>query len=244
MQKKCLSALSVFLLVLSPGKFLFAQQAPCKVLVDSLAGEYTGECKNGLANGHGETKGILHFIGAFKNGMPNGAGACYYPDSSFYQGNFQDGIKEGKGEMHYRLNNRPDSVIKGYWSGNDYRGNRYITYSFDAASKFDRVDISPSSGSGSRVSIEISNASETPNNLHGGAGLPTRAVTLNNLICPGDPVNIKLLSMHQTSAVAYAEFEITKFPVVLKGTLSSGEDFELQLYKCADWRVRFYTNWR
>ena len=51
---------------------LFSQN--CFVAVDSLKGQYTGDCKNGKANGTGTVKGIDSYAGSFKNGYPNGVG--------------------------------------------------------------------------------------------------------------------------------------------------------------------------
>ena len=60
--------------------FIYAQQgdsSSCKVTPQELTGIYTGDCKNGLANGKGEAKGAYHYIGSFKDGMPNGTGIYY-----------------------------------------------------------------------------------------------------------------------------------------------------------------------
>jgi len=44
----------LFALFLFPS-LLFAQE--CKVLVENLSDSYEGECKKGLANGHGKAEG-------------------------------------------------------------------------------------------------------------------------------------------------------------------------------------------
>lgn len=99
----------------------------CKIELTNLMGKYIGECKNGYANGKGEATGIHHYIGTFKNGLPHGTGIYYYNDSAYYSGNFQDGIKEGKGEFHYMRKGLPDSLVKGYWSADVFRGKLYVT---------------------------------------------------------------------------------------------------------------------
>ena len=122
---------------------LYAQDSSklCQVEMDNLIGTYSGECKNGYANGKGEAKGIDRYAGLFRNGLPNGIGTYYYSDKIYYTGNFQDGVKEGKGEIHYVRNGMFDSLIKGFWSADEYRGKKYITYSFTNNSSFDRVSI-------------------------------------------------------------------------------------------------------
>ena len=94
----------------------------CKVVTSTISQEYKGECKKGLANGEGEAVGAHKYIGTFKDGMPNGTGIYFYTDSLYYNGNFQDGIKEGKGEMHDIRIGANDSLIKGYWSGGNTGG--------------------------------------------------------------------------------------------------------------------------
>ena len=114
---------SAFFLILLKQSALFGQDTShtCKVLLESIKGEYSGECKKGLAHGKGESKGIFRYAGSFKYGLPNGKGILYSGDN-FFDGNFLDGLKEGKGEMHYIKPNNADSIIKGYWSGDEFRG--------------------------------------------------------------------------------------------------------------------------
>jgi hypothetical protein len=117
---------------------LLAQEntPPCKVEMLTLSGKYTGECKNGLANGKGEAAGVHRYVGTFKNGLPNDKGIYYFNDSVFYSGNFQDGVKEGKGESHYLRAGFPDSIVSGFWSADDYRGKQYSTYHFTTTQNF------------------------------------------------------------------------------------------------------------
>ena len=111
-------------------------QKPCKVILKSIEGSYIGECKNGLANGKGEAVGAYSYKGMFKNGLPNGVGTFYYGDSIYHIGIFMDGLKEGKGEMHFSIKGKADSVVKGYWSANEFRGKDYITYKFKSNFRF------------------------------------------------------------------------------------------------------------
>ena len=163
---------------------LYAQQGDtsCKVTLPELTGIYTGDCKNGLANGKGDAKGLYHYTGSFKNGMPNGAGAYYYSDSVYYSGNFQDGIKEGKGEMHYVRKATTDSIVKGYWSGGEFTGKKYVTYNFTTTEQFDLTDITASNGGGNTVTIEIGTTSGSPNGEPTGSG--GVVLKLNNIISP------------------------------------------------------------
>jgi len=217
---------------------LFSQDTTktCKVLLESIAGSYSGDCKKGYAHGKGESKGIFRYVGNFKYGLPDGKGILYSGDI-FFDGNFQDGIKEGKGEMHYLKGNNPDSIIKGYWSGNIFRGKSYKTYETDAVSKFDRVEISPTSQSGNRITIEISTTSDNP-----GGQLYSGHLELTELISVKLNSLLKLIDKYQSTVKSSWTFEITEFPITLRGVLSDGKSFNLELYKAANWTFRIFMN--
>jgi len=217
---------------------LFSQDTTqtCKVLLESIVGTYSGDCKKGYAHGKGESKGIFRYVGNFRNGMPDGKGVLYSGDN-YFDGNFQDGIKEGKGEMHYLKANNPDSIIKGYWSGNIFRGKTYKTYETDAVPKFDRVEISPTSQSGNRITIEISTTSDNP-----GGQLFSGHLELTELMSVKLNSLLKLIDSYQSSNKSTWTFEITEFPITLRGVLSDGKNFNLELFKAANWTFRIFMN--
>ena len=221
--------------------FIYAQQdsSSCKVITKELAGSYTGECKNGLANGKGEAKGLYHYIGSFKEGMPNGTGIYYYSESEYFNGSFQDGIKEGKGEMHYIKKPMPDSIIKGYWSGDGFKGDKYITYTFSTTELFDQTEITPSKTSGNIITIEIGTTSGSPNGAPGSR--INNVLSLRDIVSPTGSIQ-KVRSKYESPLKSYITLELVGFPCKLFGTLSDNQTFELELYKAANWKVRFYRN--
>ena len=230
----------LFSLFLSMQASSFAQDttSTCKVLMETIKGTYSGDCKKGLASGKGESKGIFRYAGNFKNGLPNGKGILYTGDN-FFDGNFLDGIKEGKGEMHYVRANAPDSIIKGYWSGDEYRGTSYKTYQTDAVSKFDRVEVSPSTESGNKITIEVATTSSSP---YGQYSNPTVSITLTELMSVKLRSLLKLVNSFESPLKSTWVFEITEFPITLRGTLSNGQTFNLELYKSANWTFRIFIN--
>ena len=213
----------------------------CKVSLQSIANEYKGDCTNGLANGQGTAKGIHRYVGNFKNGLPDGQGTYYFSDSNYYTGSFQEGIKEGKGEFHYLTSKNTDSVVKGYWSGNKYRGKKYTTYEFNSGAKFDRWEITPTPQSGNSITFELATTSGSPKGLPSDAtGDPGYVLTLTELHSD-DPL-LKFIAKADNPTISYSTYEISAFPVILYGTLSNGEHFQLDLYKRAKWKVRFFIN--
>ncbi|MDN3658663.1 hypothetical protein QWZ08_23670 [Ferruginibacter paludis] len=210
----------------------------CKVALMDLAGKYTGDCKNGLANGKGEATGLNHYKGIFRNGLPNGAGVYNYSDSTWYSGNFQDGIKEGKGELHYMRASLPDSILSGFWSGGEYRGRKYITYLLNGTTFFDNVEVIPSKESGHILKIEISTTSGAAN-VAPPSGNPV--LTLASLTAV-NAVFANRTSNFATATKSSVSYEISQFPAHFFATLSNGETFNLELYKAANWTVRLYRN--
>ncbi len=125
-KKKCfLAGLLSILLVLSLN--LHAQDE-CKILSKALEGEYTGDCKKGLAHGDGEAKGIDTYKGEFKKGLPHGKGTYLWKNGNSYEGYFKDGMKDGKGKLVYKIENKADSIVTGYWKKDEYAGLTLMGY--------------------------------------------------------------------------------------------------------------------
>ena len=223
---------------------LFAQNKKdtSKVLMSTIGERYVGPVKKGLASGKGEAFGIHHYIGMFKNGLPNGKGKYLYNDSVYYEGEFQDGILEGKGEMHDKQKTGADSVVKGYWSGGIYRGKNYTTYSFNGIKDFDSFDVLYSSSSGNRVTVETSTTTGTPNSQLSPIGGNTMVLSLTELVSQDNNCVVKFLSDYYSATKSSLTFEISKFPAKLMGRLSNGKIINIELYKAADWTIRLYIN--
>jgi len=49
-------------------------------------------------------------------------------------------------------------------------------------------------------------------------------------------------SRYESSFKSSVTYELTGFPCQLIGTFSNGETFTLELYKSANWKVRFFVN--
>jgi len=73
-------------------------QAACRVLDPELAGIYKGGCKDGLAEGYGEAKGLAEYAGDFHAGRKHGKGIKTWPSGDRYEGEFVQDRKEGSGK--------------------------------------------------------------------------------------------------------------------------------------------------
>ena len=99
-----------------------AQNADCKVLLNSIKGTYEGGCSNGKAEGKGKAAGIDIYEGDFKNGLPDGKGMYIWKDGHYFIGFYKKGNKDGSGDMYYESANGNDSVITGFWKKDKYFG--------------------------------------------------------------------------------------------------------------------------
>ncbi|MES2004697.1 MAG: hypothetical protein V4450_09255 [Bacteroidota bacterium] len=94
----------------------------CKVLVNALSLNYTGDCKDNKANGHGKAVGQDSYEGEFKAGYPEGTGKYTWKVGDWFEGAWKKGLKEGQGTMHYKRDGNADSVITGFWKKDIYQG--------------------------------------------------------------------------------------------------------------------------
>ncbi len=210
----------------------------CKVEAKDLVGTYTGECKNGFAHGKGDAKGLYHYAGDFKYGLPNGKGIYNYGSTVFYNGSFQEGLKEGKGEMHYQRDGMPDSLVKGYWCADVFRGKTYKTYNVTEMPSFDRVEITPSDEPGNTITIEISTTSGLPNDQFSGYGHKLSVAD----VFTKDGSNIRKLETPLNSFKFSATYELSQFPVRLQVMLSNSQRINLELFKKAKWTMKLFLN--
>lgn len=84
--------------------------------------KYSGEFKNGEANGKGVLKSASgeRYEGDFKNGTFNGNGICLWPNGEKYEGIFKSGRRNGKGILYTSDGTSSEQEWKDdeLWSGN------------------------------------------------------------------------------------------------------------------------------
>jgi hypothetical protein len=104
------------------GLTAYSQDSSCKVMMPSISGTYTGECRKGLAHGQGTSEGTDRYSGGFRNGLPHGTGTYTWADGSVYEGRWNNGQKNGEGKMIIR-----DSTYSGIWKEDKYIGKIIIS---------------------------------------------------------------------------------------------------------------------
>jgi len=150
--KKIVFVLSLIMAI----NFSVAQDPACKVLQASLIGTYKGDCNNGKAHGQGKAVGTDTYDGSFKNGLPDGAGTYSWKNGHYFTGQFRKGIKEGKGEMHYKAADGSDSAIAGFWKKDKYIGEYEKDYVvISNTSHISKVECSLQDKGGDNIKITI-----------------------------------------------------------------------------------------
>lgn len=139
----CCARVALFALVVGlPALALFplaaGAQNSCRVLDPELVGIYQGGCKDGLAEGYGEAKGIAEYKGGFHAGRKQGKGIKTWPTGDRYEGAFVADRKEGYGE--YVWSPRGPSAGERYWG--DYLNDRrhgHGVYQWPSGDRYDGV---------------------------------------------------------------------------------------------------------
>lgn len=98
-------------------------QESCKVLLPSLVGKYTGECRQGLANGKGEATGEDFYTGDFIKGLPDGRGKYIWKSGATYEGEWKRGLRNGNGIYISKVAGK-DTVMNGLWKEDKFAGTK------------------------------------------------------------------------------------------------------------------------
>jgi hypothetical protein len=148
--------LSLFFLSFFLVASLLAQN--CSVSVDSLKGNYTGDCNKGIANGKGIATGTDSYTGYFKNGYPDGEGKYVWKNGNTYEGSWKNGLFEGEGTLRKINFDNPDSelVLKGFWEKGKYMGKYdkpYVVHTL--TNNITDVSVRQLKKSGSEITINV-----------------------------------------------------------------------------------------
>jgi hypothetical protein len=87
---------------LFPGTMM--AQIGCKVLLLAISDSYTGNCKDGLAEGTGQASGKDFYKGEFVKGLPDGKGTYIWKNGATYDGEWNKGMRDGYGMYGKRIN--------------------------------------------------------------------------------------------------------------------------------------------
>ncbi|MBK8504163.1 MAG: hypothetical protein IPL46_19320 [Saprospiraceae bacterium] len=205
---------------------IFAQN-DCKVLLDKIGSQYTGDCKKGLAEGAGSAQGEDKYEGEFKKGLPNGSGVYTFGNGDVYTGEFKKGLKDGKGKMMIKLGGDQTREQVGFWIDDKYIGEHENPFEI----QYKSADV---------LSVRIS---ETKNPANDGNALFIELQHKGRVqSSPDFGINVTSGSFSSRYQMGTsAKIIISRFP--LGFSLSyMGETVELKFYQETSWNVKIDFN--
>ncbi len=197
----------------------FSQQNDtCKVLLNKIAGLYDGQCKDGLANGKGISKGEDEYTGMFKNGLPDGKGKYTFKNGDIYDGYWSNGVKNGQGKFSYTLNGQK-MTLRGYWKNGDYVGlaNPDEAYRVTANTGIESYSIKRTEDVGSQIKISFVGAmtKTVPTGLNvtsssGHVNKENKNFSIYDFVCPNNCTINFIIRTSGGNRQCSLEFEILK----------------------------------
>ena len=110
----------IFLILLFALHPVLQARDNCQVRLAEIAGQYIGECKDGLAHGRGISIGKDTYEGDFVAGLPHGEGTYTWADGSIYEGSWRNGLQHGNGTFSQIIDGEKLSY-KGTWRNGELR---------------------------------------------------------------------------------------------------------------------------
>jgi MORN repeat len=219
-----------------PIAVLFAQE--CKVEKEPLKGTYTGDCKNGKANGKGKAVGTDTYEGDFKSGLPDGQGTYTWANGSSYTGKFAKGLKEGKGALIYKRTSASDSLVEGYWLKDQYAGKNEKPYKIYFTSKLmTQAEVEFKKDAFKQITFNITNTSGAGTDL-GGETAARMTVDDINMV-KGHYTRIRKNDDHAKKSETVLDDIV--FPARMKVTIGT-EQIEIEFYEEGSYVINIRIN--
>jgi hypothetical protein len=226
----------LLIIIIFPITFLFAQE--CTVEKESLKGTYTGDCKNGKANGKGKAAGTDTYEGDFKSGLPDGQGSYTWANGNRYTGKFVKGLKEGKGALIYKRANASDSLVEGYWLKDVYAGKNEKPYRIYFTSKsITQSDVEFKKDTFKQITFNITNTSGGGIDL-GGESAAKMTIDDINMV-KGSYTRIRKNDDHAKKSETVLDDIV--FPARMKVTIGT-EQIEIEFYEEGSYVINIKIN--
>ena len=138
--------ISIILFTSLPGQDT-KQKVDCQVLKPEISGQYSGDCKRGLAHGSGKAVGEDTYEGRFKKGLPHGKGTYTFSSGAVFTGRWKNGLRNGRGRLRMTIGGR-DSVLVGTWRNDEFVSKKAIddkeaSYDIIYSRSIERIRIIP-----------------------------------------------------------------------------------------------------
>jgi hypothetical protein len=233
----------LYLLSFFSGTSLLCQN--CIVSIDSLKGQYIGECNKGKADGKGTAIGADSYTGYFKKGYPDGEGKYIWKNGSWYEGSWKNGLFEGWGSLTKITEIKRDSTVTltGLWEKGKYIGKYekpYVVRSL--TNNINDISIRKLNSTESEITITVKSITGGASTLTNNAVLPkSRMVDIQ--IIEGwfeqkitDETSSLVTNKYIFRKVTYPFSAIISFETV--GLKLPVERVEIQLFENANWYIQ------
>lgn len=196
-------------------------QESCEVLPPQLQDTYEGDCKNGLADGHGKATGLDVYEGNFKKGWPNGMGTYTWNTGAVYTGGWKKGMRHGVGKYTYFISDK-EMVEDGLWKNDEYKGPVPVKPDIIRQINIDKV-IPQYLGEGNKIELKF---------FYGGS--PVKDITGSSLSMDHQLLNIKMEGSSGTEFFRSEEigYENMDFPFTIKLTYTSFNQLQTMKIDC------------
>jgi len=199
------------ILIFSAGFTALNSQTPCRVLKPQIAGTYSGDCRNGLADGKGEATGEDFYKGEFVRGLPDGDGTYTWKNGATYKGQWKRGLMDGTGTYTHK-NSGNDTVLSGKWKNDKYLGNSNASaYKIEYTNSIGRVTV-----------IRVGDRAYVQYKLSRGGGGTDE---ISNLMLQGS-------SGTENNQTPFTGFEQVDFPFKGKVTFNVPNSFRTGILSC------------
>lgn len=215
-------------------------QETCKVLLPNIASKYEGMCKKGKADGTGKAEGVDYYAGEFKDGLPHGRGIYRWKNGDIYEGNWVKGKMEGQGSKTYKVKNRPDSIVAGFWTRDKYQGKfekPFIIHS--QTNQISRIDVRKvSETQTNKIVIELSNTSGGIPSL-GVSAVGVKAAISDVIIQSGSYLRMVRLP-EGPKGTSQALIDV-QFPFRARYKIGT-QEMSIEIFEPGDWLISAFLN--
>ena len=216
----------------------------CNVSVDSLKGQYTGDCRKGKAEGKGTAIGIDSYAGNFKNGYPDGQGKYTWKNGSWYEGFWKNGLFEGQGTLNKINNDEPHSavVLTGFWKKGKYIGRYEKPYIVSSlTNNISDINIRKLNSTTSEITITVKSITGGASTLSNPALPKSRLIDIQTI--EGrfdqqvtDETSSTITNKYIFRKVTFPFYAILSFETT--GTKLQAEKVRLEIFENCDWYVQ------
>ena len=203
-----------------------AQFANCQVLIESIARQYEGDCKKGMAHGQGIATGEDTYTGKFKKGLPHGEGTYQWKNGEVFTGTWKNGMRDGRG----KLIRQDSTVLDGYWLEDEYIGETKEPFQILSQSNFIRkITVKRAGSEPHKVEVRFEQNNRELSNV----GILRTAEGFNELI-PGTTRMVISVPVREFPFLGYMQFSARSW---ITKKMIRDNSFDIAITQPGHWKI-------